>query len=113
MILPTVSPFVLPHTIEILAKTVVKGTAGGRSEEWRPVLQGQPACIQPLSQADQAASQQRDGQRVTHRIYLGVIPIRITTQHRIKFGSRVFSVVSALDQCEAGRLWKLEAEETQ
>lgn len=113
MILPTVSPFVLPHVIDILAKTVVKGTAGGRVEEWRPILSGQRAAVQPLSQADQAASQQRDGQRITHRIYLGVVPIRITTQHRIKFGDRTFSVVSALDQCEVGRFWKLEAEETQ
>ena len=112
MIKPNIPAYILPHLVSIQAKRVETDALGGRVEAWSTVLTDQRAFIQPLSQAEIAASQQRDDYRTTHRIYLGKLPIRPTPQHRITFGSRIFSVVSATDQGELGVLWELEAEET-
>ena len=102
----------LPHTITIQSKVTSTDKLGGRVESWSNFLVGLKCFIQPLSQEQIAASQQRAGYSATHRIYLGsTSPDRIEPGQRVLFGSRTFTIKSAKDEGELQVFWELEAEE--
>lgn len=96
----------LRHRIEVQAATEAEDVHGGHSETWIPAdtIWG---SIEPLKGEELLEAQAVDV-RVTHRVRMRYQPSGgLTAKKRLKFGTRIFNIISVLNTEE--RNWELTA----
>jgi SPP1 family predicted phage head-tail adaptor len=98
----------LRHRIEIQGKTETRDARGGVVETWATIgLRW--GSVEPLRPRELFQAQQVDA-RVSHRIIMRHYP-GLTDQHRIRYGTRIFHLMSPINSQERQRVTELMAME--
>ena len=87
----------LRHTISIQEETSTPDSQGGFTLEWNDIssMDAVPAAIWPLSAKESLDAMKLELQ-ITHKIRIRYRS-GITTKDRIKFGTRIFNIVSLIN----------------
>ena len=96
------------HTIEIQAKTLTRGSAGGMEVTWAAV-DGAPtsARISPMS-ARESIEYQRSGLEVDTKVYFNTDP-SMDSNHRIKYDGKYYLFAGEVEWGNLGRGWTVLA----
>jgi len=96
--------------VSVQYPTATRGTEGGQTTSWTERYAAMPCRIQPL-RATEAAQLGRETEKITHRMYCSP-DYTVNAEDKIIYDSRAFLVKGVFDTDEAGRLQRVELEET-
>lgn len=99
----------LDKKVEIQSSTILPDDGGGHQKTWATVKTVW-ASVKPMSGYESMIASQRQ-QEVSHRICIRFMAGGFDTNWRIKWGTRFFSVTSAINIDEADRYMDLKAME--
>src|SRR5512146_1635699 len=98
----------LRHRVTLQYETRTADGMGGYASVWNDAAQVW-AAIWPVSATETLQSAQQIG-TITHRIRLRYRP-DLKSTWRVKFGTRCFAIVSAINRNEQGVMWELVCRE--
>lgn len=99
----------LTKQIEIQSFTLLPDDGGGHQKSWATVYTVW-ASVKPVSGFEAMMASQRQ-QETSHRFCIRWMSTGFNTEWRIKWGTRYFSVSSAVNVEEANRYFEIQAQE--
>ncbi len=99
------------HRVTIQSASESRDTTGELLLTWSAIERGEVwASIDPLSSTERPDSSQQQA-IATHTVIIRHSNLTVTHKHRLLFGSRVFNILSVLNQDERSIFYELTCEE--